>query len=108
MSEWCQLPREGTCEWCGYTCAVEEHHIAQGCDRGQALDNPACIIWLCRPCHTTIQGIRDTRLIGLAILKCRRPFDYSLAEFYRVTRRRWPDERDVNLWVSRLCLTEVH
>lgn len=92
------------CEWCCRWLRTEEHHIAQGCDRRAALDNPACIIWLCRECHDKIQGIRDSRMIGLAILMVRRPADFNLAEFYRVTKRRWPQKRDVDMWRRRLCL----
>lgn len=92
------------CEWCGDPCWTEEHHIAQGKDRQCALGNPACIIWLCRVCHQKIQGMRDCRMIGLAILMVRRRDDFSLREFHRVTQRCWPDLKDILEWRKRLSL----
>ena len=91
-----------SCEWCAAEKATEEHHIAQGVDRKAAGHNPSCVIYLCHECHTKIQGIRDTRMIGLAILGTRRPCDFNLPEFYRVTKRNWPDSRDVKRWELRL------
>ena len=96
--------RPTKCEWCGDSCQTEEHHIAQGKDRKFAIDNMACVIFLCHDCHQKIQGIRDSRMIGLAILMVRRRDDFSLQEFYRVTERRWPDLKDIHQWRKRLSL----
>ena len=90
------------CEFCSEFHPLEQHHIAQGVDRAAAGDNPACSIWICQDCHTWIQGVRDCRPIGLAIIKIRRPDDYDLEEFYRVTNRRFPDAASVKKWVKRL------
>jgi hypothetical protein len=98
--------RPDNCDWCGCRCRPDEHHIAQGASRKPAGHNPACILWLCRKCHDDLHADRFKRQIGLAILMVRRPAQFSLDEFYRVTQRRWPDRKDVELWRKRLCLVE--
>ena len=92
------------CEWCGEDKSCDPHEISRGSSRGLTLGEPSCILALCRECHDAIHRMPDDRAVGLAILSWRRPSDYSLSAFWRLTGRRYPSEKDVQLWRKRLHL----
>jgi hypothetical protein len=90
------------CEFCRRDVATEPHHLASGCNKAASVGDVSLLVMLCRPCHDTIEAMRsvDERACGLAIAY--HAGRLNLEHFYRVTGRRYPDWRDVELWVKRI------
>jgi len=86
----------GRCEWCRRG-RIFLHEIAQGFGkRHLALDKRGLVIGLCFDCHRKIHSLGlKGKVIGLAILRARRPQDYNLQLFWEVNGRRWPDHEEV-------------
>ncbi len=87
----------GRCEYCLIKAAgssLDCDEIARGSCRKIALMAPYAILVLHRHCHHHVQNW--TRAKRLAILLLARPDDYNLQEFWRLTRRNWPDQEDVD------------
>ena len=97
--------RIGACDWCASDRhGLVLHEIANGPVRSAALDCPFAVVRLCCRCHQDLHELpkRHAVCIGLALIHYLRPEDYSLARFYRLTRRNWPDEAEVEIWYERI------
>ena len=87
----------GRCEYCLLKAAgssLDCDEIARGCCRKIALTAPYAILVLHRHCHHFVQNW--SRAKRLAILMLARPEDYDLDAFWRLTRRNWPDQEDID------------
>ena len=89
------------CEWCRRRQPLQGHHVAQGF-RYKAVDDRRFILDLCEPCHSTLHRMAgdDNRACGLALLRLANRG--SVAEFHKLTGRRWPAAALVDLWTDRL------
>lgn len=100
----------GHCEWCLGECGkLDPHEVARGQFKEAALDAPFASILLGRGCHNVIHRMAgdDAICIGLAIIRERRPENYSVADYYALTGRDWPDESYIALWHRRLFGAKV-
>lgn len=94
----------GRCEWCNSDQPTELHELANGPVRQECLDQPYALLRICRDCHRELHRFpKDAAVsIGLALIRFRRPQDYSLSMFYELTKRRWPDPEIVEHWWRRM------
>ena len=90
------------CEFCRRETKTEPHHLANGQNKAASVGDVSLLILVCRDCHETIEAMRslDKRACGLAIAY--HAGRLNLEHFYRVTDRRYPEWRDVELWVKRI------
>jgi len=87
----------GRCEYCLKKAAgssLDADEISRGCCRKISLMAPYAILVLHRHCHNHCQNM--SRAKRLAILMLARPEAYDLELFWQLTRRRWPDQEDVD------------
>lgn len=94
------------CEFCGDEPASEQHEIGRGASRLKARTALFASLALGVNCHRVLHRMAsdDAVALGLAIIRVRRPEDYSLSDFHRLTARRWPDQRQVDEWAKRLSV----
>jgi len=93
----------GRCEFCLQKASadfLDADEVARGCCRKIALQARYAILILHRHCHRHVQNW--SRAKRLAILKLARPEDYDLEAFWKLTRRNWPDQEDVDREVESL------
>lgn len=91
------------CEWCGKP-GTEIHEIANGASRSAALDQLYAILLLCASCHKELHAM--PKAAALAVLQISRPFEYSLAGYWRLIDRMHPDQAAVDHWVRRITKGE--
>jgi hypothetical protein len=98
-----------TCEWCLDEVASEQHEVARGIHRARARTCLFAVLASGFKCHRILDRMPsdDAVMIGLALIQIRRPEDYSLSSYWRLTGRNWPDQADVDRWRLRLSLTET-
>ena len=94
----------GQCEWCNRNYSLHCHEISRGVNRQASLTEPGCILVLCnaphgirQSCHGEVGAWAPAK--QLALLYLRRPGDFDLARYWEVTKRRWPDQVDVDGWI---------
>src|SRR5262245_55487868 len=95
VHEWRAAFREelGYCELCGRSGPIL-HEISRDCDRARSLCERSCILGLCwEPCHSLVGSWPRSK--QLALIKIKRPGDFNLEVFYRITARRWPYLEDI-------------
>ncbi len=93
----------GRCEYCLLKAAgssLDCDEIARGSCRKIALMAPYAILVLHRHCHHHVQSW--SRAKRLAILMLARPEDYCLESFWKLTRRNWPDQCDVDFAAAEI------
>ena len=94
------LPQPNRCDWCRSWQSLDQHEILRGSGlRKKARDQACATLWLCRPCHDLMGGRPLAE--QLAILIRVRPEDHDIREFYKIARRNYPDEQDVQMWLRR-------
>jgi hypothetical protein len=98
---------DGKCDWCRRP-GAHEHHVANGPSRAFSKGEMGLVCFLCISCHQELHSMRKAHAvcIGLALIKYNRPDFYSLELYYKVTRRRWPDESDVEHWWNRMLMAQ--
>lgn len=96
------------CEWCKNEPTAQQHEIARGASRQKARTCLFASLALGVDCHREIHRFAgDVAIcVGLAILRCRRPEDFNLPKYWKLTARRWPELADVEAWGKRLCLNK--
>ncbi len=89
----------GLCEFCGEP-GCDEHHIANGQNRGLSLGLDYSRVWSCRPCHGLVHELPKPHAVGIAMAALRRsrPENFRLNDFYRLIARRFPDEALIERW----------
>lgn len=97
------------CEWCGAgNCELDHHELQRG--SGVRHLQRACLyasVILCRPCHEILgrMGGQDAVLLGLAILRLRRPECYDLQRFISLVCPHAPrrfEQAEVDAWLRRI------
>lgn len=87
----------GRCELCLMPSTADHldiDEIARGPCRQLALSAPFAILVVHRHCHSLIQGWSRQR--RLALLMIARPEDYDLEAFWDLTKRKFPEQTDVD------------
>jgi hypothetical protein len=101
--EWrCQFQLElGVCEWCRKRRPII-HEIARGtANRRKAFITRFATLGLCDPgCHQEVGSWHPAK--QLALLKLRRPEDYSLTAYHQLISRHWPYEEEVQAFYDQL------
>jgi hypothetical protein len=89
------------CEFCGRrNHGLQVHEILRGSGlRLKTLDELCSVLVLCNACHDLMGGRHPSE--QLAILKRSRDHDFCLARYYDLAGRKYPDERDIDLWSLR-------
>lgn len=80
----------GACELCGnQRRPLDVHEICRGVNRQKALDKRFALLVVCRPCHEQLGSAAAwPQSRQLAVLAARRPHDYDLEAFLRLTSPR--------------------
>lgn len=94
------------CEFCFRRSELQPHHVCQGF-RFKAYADASLVLMLCNECHDGIHELPGNhgRALGLALLH--HAGRGGVEHFYKVTGRRWPDEKLIEAWIRRLTRREL-
>lgn len=90
------------CELCGRRGSTEPDHCVGR--TGERLSDTRFIILIDRECHDMLHRMSKQDAASLRLACLRFAARGSVAEYWRVTGREWPDEAMVERWVDRLLL----